>query len=100
MDRCRPTFPTRRLTTRTGRKVPFAVDPFLKHCLVKGVDEPGYILEQSPAIGAYEAAHPASINAPEHGPGVLADAGSWREVRCETGGIPSVPDPSPGVFTV
>jgi hypothetical protein len=30
---------------------------------VKGVDELGYILEQSPEIVAYEAAHPAPINA-------------------------------------
>ena len=30
---------------------------------VKGVDEPGYMLEQAPQIAAYEAAHPAPINA-------------------------------------
>ena len=39
------------------------VDQFSKHCLVKGVDELGYILEQGPEIAAYEASHPAPINA-------------------------------------
>jgi 3-isopropylmalate/(R)-2-methylmalate dehydratase small subunit len=43
--------------------VKFPVDAFSKHCLVKGVDELGYILEQAPEIGAYEATHPAPINA-------------------------------------
>jgi 3-isopropylmalate/(R)-2-methylmalate dehydratase small subunit len=43
--------------------VKFPVDAFAKHCLVKGVDELGYILEQAPEIAAYEAAHPAPINA-------------------------------------
>ena len=55
--------PNQTLTTPTGRVVKFPVDAFSKHCLVKGVDELGYILEQSPEIAAYEAAHPASINA-------------------------------------
>ncbi len=39
------------------------MDQFSKHCLVKGVDELGYILEQTPQITAYEASHPAPINA-------------------------------------
>ena len=43
--------------------VAFPVDAFSKHCLVKGVDELGYILEQAPEIAAYEASHPAPINA-------------------------------------
>ena len=55
--------PNQTLTTPTGRVVEFPVDEFSKHCLVKGVDELGYILEQSPEIAAYEAAHPAPINA-------------------------------------
>jgi 3-isopropylmalate/(R)-2-methylmalate dehydratase small subunit len=55
--------PNQTLTTPAGRVVPFPVDAFSKHCLVKGVDELGYILEQSPEIAAYEAAHPAPINA-------------------------------------
>ena len=55
--------PNQTLTTPAGRVVKFPVDAFSKHCLVKGVDELGYILEQSPEIAAYEAANPAPINA-------------------------------------
>ena len=55
--------PNQTLTTPAGRVVHFPVDAFSKHCLVKGVDELGYILEQAPEIAAYEAAHPAPINA-------------------------------------
>ena len=51
------------LTTPDGRVVEFPVDEFSKHCLVEGVDELGYILQQEPAIAAYEARHPALINA-------------------------------------
>ena len=55
--------PNQTLTTPSGRTVEFPVDAFSKHCLVKGVDELGYILEQAPEIAAYEASHPAPINA-------------------------------------
>jgi 3-isopropylmalate/(R)-2-methylmalate dehydratase small subunit len=55
--------PNQTLTTPGGRTVEFPVDAFSKHCLVKGVDELGYILEQNSQIAAYEAAHPAPINA-------------------------------------
>jgi len=51
------------LTTPSGRVVEFPVDAFSKHCLMKGVDELGDILEQAPEIAAFEATHPASINA-------------------------------------
>jgi len=50
------------LTTPGGRKVEFPVDAFSKHCLLEGVDELGYILQQAGEIAAYEAAHPAPIN--------------------------------------
>ncbi len=50
------------LTSPDGRAVEFQIDGFAKHCLLEGVDELGYILQQSPAISAYEAAHPAPIN--------------------------------------
>jgi len=50
------------LTTPDGRAVTFQIDGFAKHCMLEGVDELGYILQQSPAISAYEAAHPAPIN--------------------------------------
>jgi 3-isopropylmalate/(R)-2-methylmalate dehydratase small subunit len=46
-----------------GRAVEFPVDPFAKHCLLEGIDELGYILQQEPAIAAFENTHPAPINA-------------------------------------
>jgi 3-isopropylmalate/(R)-2-methylmalate dehydratase small subunit len=51
------------LTTPDGRAVEFPIDEFSKHCMLEGVDELGYILQQDPAISAYEATHPAPINA-------------------------------------
>jgi 3-isopropylmalate/(R)-2-methylmalate dehydratase small subunit len=51
------------LTLPGGRQVEFPVDGFSKHCLLEGVDELGYILQQDSAIAAYESAHPAPINA-------------------------------------
>ena len=50
------------LTLPGGRAVEFPVDSFAKHCLLEGIDELGFILQQSPAIAAFEAAHPAPIN--------------------------------------
>jgi 3-isopropylmalate/(R)-2-methylmalate dehydratase small subunit len=50
------------LTLSGGRTVEFPVDPFSKHCLLEGIDELGYILQQEPAIASFEAAHPAPIN--------------------------------------
>jgi 3-isopropylmalate/(R)-2-methylmalate dehydratase small subunit len=45
-----------------GRRVEFPVDEFARHCLLEGVDELGYILQQADAIAAFEASHPAAIN--------------------------------------
>ena len=50
------------LTTPSGRKVEFPVDPFSKHCLLNGVDELGYILQHAADIAAYEARRVGSIN--------------------------------------
>ena len=50
------------LTLPGGRAVEFPVDAFAKHCLLEGIDELGYILQQAPAIQAFEAAHPALID--------------------------------------
>ena len=55
--------PGQTLTLPGGRKVEFPVDEFSKHCLLNGVDELGYILQQEPAIARFEAQHPAAINA-------------------------------------
>ncbi|MGP8247032.1 MAG: 3-isopropylmalate dehydratase small subunit [Bryobacteraceae bacterium] len=51
------------LETPSGRVVEFPIDAFSKHCLMEGVDELGYILNQASAIEAYEKSHPAHINA-------------------------------------
>ncbi|HLH00290.1 MAG TPA: 3-isopropylmalate dehydratase small subunit [Bryobacteraceae bacterium] len=53
---------TQTLTLPGGRAIEFPVDSFAKHCLLEGIDELGYILQQEPAIAAYEKAHPAAIN--------------------------------------
>jgi 3-isopropylmalate/(R)-2-methylmalate dehydratase small subunit len=50
------------LILASGRKVEFPVDSFAKHCLLEGIDELGYILQQEPAIAAFEASHPAAID--------------------------------------
>ncbi len=42
--------------------LPFDVDPFSKLMLLKGTDELGYLLDQAPAIDAWEAAHPARVD--------------------------------------
>ena len=50
------------LTLPDGEKVEFPVDPFSKQCLLEGVDELGWILKQEPAITAFEAGHPRTID--------------------------------------
>ena len=42
------------ITLADGRSVEFPIDQFSKHCLLEGVDELGYILQQSAAIESYE----------------------------------------------
>ena len=50
------------LTPPDGRAVEFPIDAFSKHCLLNGVDELGYILEQEAAIAAFEARRDLSVN--------------------------------------
>ena len=50
------------LTTPAGRAVEFPVDSFSRHCLLEGVDELGYMLQQEPKIAAFEATRAGSIN--------------------------------------
>ena len=52
-----------KLTLPDGSTVEFPIDRFAKQCMLEGVDELGYILKQEPAIAAYEAKRPLSINA-------------------------------------
>jgi 3-isopropylmalate/(R)-2-methylmalate dehydratase small subunit len=53
---------TQSLRLPNGRTVEFPVDAFSKHCLLEGVDELGYILQQDPAIAQFEAQRIGSIN--------------------------------------
>jgi 3-isopropylmalate/(R)-2-methylmalate dehydratase small subunit len=50
------------ITLEDGRKIEFPVDAFAKHCLLEGVDELGYILQQEAAIAEFEARRVGSIN--------------------------------------
>ena len=52
---------SQKLTLPSGRTIEFPIDAFSKACLLKGVDELGYILEQAPAIAAYEAQRVAAV---------------------------------------
>ena len=40
-----------------GIAVKFPIDPFSRYCLLNGVDELGFLLQQQDRIAAYEAAH-------------------------------------------
>jgi len=53
---------SQKLTLGNGRTVEFPVDEFSKHCLLEGIDELGYILQQKDAIAAFEEQHAARIN--------------------------------------
>jgi 3-isopropylmalate/(R)-2-methylmalate dehydratase small subunit len=50
------------VTLPDGRAVQFPIDSFAKQCMLDGVDELGYMLQQDAAIRAFEAKHPGSIN--------------------------------------
>ena len=50
------------LTLEDGRTVEFPVDEFSRHCLLEGVDELGYILQQEAAIAKFESGRLGSIN--------------------------------------
>jgi 3-isopropylmalate/(R)-2-methylmalate dehydratase small subunit len=45
-----------------GRSVEFPIDAFSKNCLLNGVDELGYMMQQEAAIKAYEAKRQDSVN--------------------------------------
>ncbi len=47
---------TQTLTLPDGTSVTFPIEAFSKHCLLNGVDELGYIMQQDEAIRRYEAA--------------------------------------------
>jgi 3-isopropylmalate/(R)-2-methylmalate dehydratase small subunit len=45
------------LTLATGVSVAFPIDPFSRYCLLNGVDELGFLLQQQMRITDYEARH-------------------------------------------
>jgi 3-isopropylmalate/(R)-2-methylmalate dehydratase small subunit len=50
------------VTLPDGSEAQFPIDEFSKHCLLEGVDELGYILQQESAIAAFESQRPLTIN--------------------------------------
>ena len=50
------------VTLPDGQTVKFPIDSFAKTCMLEGVDELGYILQQADAIGSFERARPLTIN--------------------------------------
>ena len=40
----------------SGKTGSFSLDRFARHCLMNGLDELGFLIEQQPLIGAWEAA--------------------------------------------
>ena len=50
------------MTWPGGPAVTFPIDGFAKHCLLAGVDEIGYVLQQEAAIAAYEAQRFSTLN--------------------------------------
>jgi 3-isopropylmalate/(R)-2-methylmalate dehydratase small subunit len=40
-----------------GKRVPFPIDKFSRYCLMNGIDQLGFLLEQEPAIRRYEQSH-------------------------------------------
>ena len=51
-----------KLTLPDGSKVAFSIDPFARTCMLEGVDELGYILQQEGSIAAYESRRPLTVN--------------------------------------
>ncbi|MBV9156056.1 MAG: hypothetical protein JO097_07320 [Acidobacteriaceae bacterium] len=51
-----------KLTLPDGSSVNFPIDEFAKYCMLEGVDELGYILQQEDAIRVYESQRPISVN--------------------------------------
>jgi 3-isopropylmalate/(R)-2-methylmalate dehydratase small subunit len=49
------------VTPAGGEAVTFDIDPFVRHCLLHGLDSIGLTLEHEHDIAAFEAAHPSPI---------------------------------------
>ena len=53
---------TQTATLPDGSSHRFPLDPFARHCLLNGVDELGFLLDQESAIADYESSHPARVS--------------------------------------
>ncbi|MDP2996214.1 MAG: 3-isopropylmalate dehydratase small subunit [Bryobacterales bacterium] len=53
---------SQRLMLPSGQGIKFPVDPFAKHCLLEGIDELDYVLQQEAAIAAYESEGGSPLN--------------------------------------
>ncbi|MEA2762033.1 MAG: 3-isopropylmalate/(R)-2-methylmalate dehydratase small subunit, partial [Gemmatimonadaceae bacterium] len=53
---------TQTVTLPDGSSHKFPLDPFARHCLLNGVDELGFLLDQESAIAKYESSHPARVS--------------------------------------
>jgi 3-isopropylmalate/(R)-2-methylmalate dehydratase small subunit len=51
-----------KVTLPDGSSAQFPVDEFAKYCMLEGVDELGYILQQDSAIAGFEAGHRPTVN--------------------------------------
>ncbi len=51
-----------KLLLPNGSDVAFPIDEFARHCMLEGIDELGYILQQESAIARYEAGRPLTID--------------------------------------
>ena len=49
------------LTLPDGGEVTFPIDPFAKYCLLNGVDQLGFLLDEDEEISAYESTHPQRV---------------------------------------
>ena len=49
------------LATPSGEEISFDIDPFAKQCLLRGIDQLGFLLEQLPRIESFEASHPPRV---------------------------------------
>jgi 3-isopropylmalate/(R)-2-methylmalate dehydratase small subunit len=50
------------VTLPGGQRVSFPLDGFSKHCLMNGVDQLGFIMQQDADISAFEATNPVALN--------------------------------------
>jgi 3-isopropylmalate/(R)-2-methylmalate dehydratase small subunit len=50
------------ITLPDGSTAQFPIDEFAKFCMLEGVDELGYILQQEPAIAAFEQSHHPTLD--------------------------------------